>query len=78
MDKKRKSARDWLCQSTRRSFYDVLEEAKITPRQLKICELRFIKGLYNYQIGMQLNISEKTVEREISTAYKAINGVLFS
>ncbi len=78
MDEKKKSARDWLRQSTRRSFYDVLNEAKITPRQTQICELRFIKGLYNYQIGMQLNISEKTVEREISTAYKAIDKVLLT
>lgn len=76
MNEKQKSARDWLSQSTRRSFYDVLNEAKVTPRQFEICELRFIKGLYNYQIGMQLNISEKTVEREISAAYKAINRVL--
>lgn len=76
MNEKQKSACNWLNQSTRRSFYDVLHEAKVTPRQLEICELRFIKGLYNYQIGMQLNISEKTVEREISAAYKAINRVL--
>lgn len=78
MNEKQKSARNWLNQSTRRSFYDVLHEAKVTPRQLEICELRFIKGLYNYQIGMQLNISEKTVEREISAAYKAINRVLIT
>lgn len=76
MDEKKKNARDWMYQSSRRSFYDVLREAKITPRQLEICELRFVKGLFNYQIGMKLNISEKTVEREISTAYKAINRVL--
>lgn len=71
-----KSARDWLIQSSRRSFYEIIHEAKITPRQMEIIELRFVKGLMNYQIAMQLNISTPTVEREISTAYAAINRIL--
>ena len=71
-----KNARDWLVQSSRRSFYSVLQEAKITPRQMEIAELRFVKGLMNYQIAMQLNISTKTVEKEIATAYVAVNRIL--
>lgn len=71
-----KNARDWLVQSSRRSFYSVLQEAKITPRQMEIAELRFVKGLMNYQIAMQLNISTKTVEKEIATAYQAVNRIL--
>lgn len=76
MNTKNKIARDWLVQSSRRSFYDVLEEAKITPRQMQIAEMRFVQGLMNYQIAMQLNISTKTVEKEIATAYKAVNRIL--
>ena len=64
--------------STRSSFYAVLEEAKITPRQIEICELRFVKGMTNYQIAAQLNISDKTVEKELNTAYKQITNVLAS
>lgn len=71
-----KSARVWMTESSRRSFYAVLQEAKITPRQMKICEMKFVDGKMNYQIAMELNISTKTVDREISTAYKAINRVL--
>ncbi len=71
-----KSARDWLIQSSRRSFYEILEEAKITPRQMKIAELRFVKGMLNYQIAMELNISTKTVEKDINIAYKAVSRVL--
>lgn len=71
-----KNARDWLVQSSRRSFYSILQEAKITPRQMEIAELRFVKGLMNYQIAMQLNISTKTVEKEIATAYQAVNRIL--
>lgn len=71
-----KCARDWLIQSSRRSFYEIIHEAKITPRQMEIIEMRFVKGLMNYQIAMQLNISTPTVEREISAAYAAINRIL--
>ena len=71
-----KNARDWLVQSSRRSFYSVLQEAKITPRQMQIAGLRFVQGLMNYQIAMQLNLSTKTVEKEITMAYKAVNRVL--
>lgn len=37
-----KKTRDWLQDSTRRSFSAVLEEAKITPRQVEICELHCV------------------------------------
>lgn len=71
-----KNARDWLIQSSRRSFYEIIEEAKITPRQMQIVEMRFVKGMMNFQIAMELNLSTKTVEKEINTAYKAVNRVL--
>lgn len=71
-----KNTRDWLQASTRRSFSAVLEEAKITPRQVEICELKFIKGMTNYQIAAKLNVSVKTVDKELNTAYKRITNVL--
>ena len=73
-----KNTRDWLLSSTRRSFSAVLNEAKITPRQLEICELKFSKGLTNYQIAMQMNLSVKTIDKELNTAYKLITNVLAS
>lgn len=76
MKELQKSVRTWLTESSRRSFYAVLQEVKITPRQMQICEMKFVEGKMNYQIAMELNISTKTVDREISTAYKAINRVL--
>ncbi len=76
MNADNKSARDWLLASSRRSFYDVLKEAKITPRQQEIAELRFVEGLLNYQIAMKLNVSVKTVEKELQSAYKAVNRIL--
>lgn len=71
-----KNTRDWLQTSTRRSFSAVLEEVKITPRQIEICELKFTKGMTNYQIAMQMNVSVKTVDKELNTAYRQITNVL--
>lgn len=71
-----RNARDWVTNSTRSNFFDVIQEAKISPRQMQIIEMRFVKGLMNFQIASELNISEKTVEKEISAAYKAVNRVL--
>lgn len=71
-----KNTRDWLQFSTRRSFSAVLDEAKITPRQIEICELKFVEGLTNYQIAMQMNLSTKTIDKELNTAYKKITNVL--
>ena len=80
MDKINKLSRDWLINSSRHSFYEVLEEAKISPRQKQICEMRFVKGMYNFQIAiqiaMELNVSVKTVERDIKMAYNAITRIL--
>jgi RNA polymerase sigma factor (sigma-70 family) len=51
---------------------------KITPRQMQICELKFVKGLTNYQIAAELNVSDKTIEKELNRAYKSITNVLKS
>ena len=78
LDGRLRTTRSWLISSSRSSFNSVLEEAKITPRQIEICELKFVKGMTNYQIAMQLNISDKTVEKELKTAYKQITNVIES
>ena len=78
MDDFRRKARDWLYNCTRSEFYEVLHEAKINPRQFTICESRFVDGLLNYQIGMKMNISDKTVERDVAKAYDDLLKVLKS
>lgn len=71
-----RSAKGWLVQSTRSRFYDVIREAKLSPRQMQIVELRFVDGLMNYQIAMQLNVSVKTVESDLRFIYRAVSRVL--
>lgn len=78
MNEMLRRTRDWLNCSSRTSFGAVIHEAKITPRQIEICELKFIQGLTNYQIAVKLNVSDKKIEKELNTAYKRITNVLKS
>lgn len=78
MKEHRKSAREWLMLSTRKPFNEVIDEAKLTPTQLSIAVMKFIKGKRNYEIAVELNISESTVDKEVAKAYDAICRVLRS
>lgn len=78
MKPNRKEAREWLLASLKKPFYDVMSEAKLSPLQLKIAKMRFIDKLYNYQIAVELNISESKVDKEIAKAHEAVSQVIKS
>lgn len=59
-------------QSSKSSFYEMIDESKITPRQKQIVEMRFVKGLMNYQISMEMDVSVKTIESDMKAAYMAV------
>lgn len=61
MDNCRLQARDWLSRSTRKEFEAIIQEAKLTPRQMEIIELKFIHDLKNYQIAMRIDTSVRYV-----------------
>ena len=66
MDTCRLQARDWLSQSTRKEFEAIISEAKLTPRQIEIIELKFIHDLKNYQIAIrQCKRSKEICSRRI-------------
>lgn len=71
-----RTVKDWLIQSTRSSFDAVIREAKLSPRQVQVAEMRFIDRFMNYQIAMQLNVSTKTVESDLNFIYHAVDRVL--
>ena len=73
MDTCRLQARDWLSQSTRKA---IISEAKLTPRQIEIIELKFIHDLKNYQIAMKIDTSVQTVERDLQQAYNSVKRAL--
>lgn len=56
-----RDARDWVTNSTRSNFFDVIQEAKISPRQMQIIEMRFVTGLMNFQIASDRFINLKSL-----------------
>ena len=76
MDTCRSQAREWLSQSTRQEFDVIIAEAKLTPRQIEIIELKFIHDLKNYQIAMRIDTSVQTVERDLQRAYNSVKKAL--
>lgn len=76
MDTCRSQAREWLSQSTRQEFDAIIAEAKLTPRQIEIIELKFIHDLKNYQIAMRIDTSVQTVERDLQRAYNSVKKAL--
>lgn len=76
MDSCRLHVRDWLSRSMRKEFDAVILEAKLTPRQIEIIELKFVDDLKNYQIAMKIDTSVQTVERDLQRAYNAVKRAL--
>ena len=52
---------------TKEEFQEVIEKVKLTPRQLEILELRFIRHLLNYEIA---------VVRDLRKSYRMIHEIL--
>lgn len=46
-----------------------MNNAKLTPRQLPVCQLTFLEGLTAFQIGRRFIISPRTVEGHLQAAY---------
>lgn len=76
MKNDRKDTRKWLDLSLKKPFYEVIDEAKLSPTQLKIAKMKFIEHKYNYEIAQILNVSESKIDKEIAKAYDAIRNVL--
>nr|DAN61045.1 MAG TPA: response regulator [Caudoviricetes sp.] len=61
---------------TKEEFQEVIEKVRLTPRQLEILELRFIRHLLNYEIADRLGLSEKTVVRDLRKSCRMIHEIL--
>ena len=76
MERIKKCVRQWLIESTRSEFEEVILEAKLTQRQEHIIRNRILDSKMNFQIAMDNNVSDKTIERDLQLAYMAILRVL--
>lgn len=71
----RKIARDYLKQCTLQKYNYIFNEAHLTERQQKILELH-TQGKFNYQIGMDMDLSQETIRNELRTCFDKVYKVL--
>lgn len=76
MNSIKRRTRDWLRKATRRPFYEVVEEAMLTPEQVKFLTMKYGGGLRYKEIAAQCDIDESTVKRTINDAYHKVYYVL--
>lgn len=69
--------REWLKSATKTQFLEVVEEALLTPQQIKFLKLHFYYGLAYIDIADSYNRSEIYVKRAVASAYRKIGGVIF-
>lgn len=70
--KHRKQAKEYIENTNKTNLIHVIEELNISEDKIKVLDLKFIKGLKNYQIAMETNRSLENVNNIISKAYDKI------
>lgn len=70
--------RDYLRNSNRPDFLEVVYRSKVTPRQRDILYKKFLDGMSNIQIAFEMNISVETVRDELAAAYDLLFRYLFT
>lgn len=73
---KRKSTREYLADTSRTEFYEVIKEAKLSPRQEGILEMKFVKDLTYIQIAFYFNVDVNTIKRDVKKAYDKVAKLL--
>lgn len=74
---KRKATREALTNSSRTEFYALVKEAKLTPRQEGILEMRFVKDLTYIQIAFYFHLDVNTIKNDMKKAYDKLGRLLF-
>ena len=74
---KRKATRTALENSSRTEFYALLKEAKLTPRQEEILEMRFVKDYTYVQIAFYFYLDVNTIKADMKKAYDKLGRLLF-
>lgn len=69
---KRKAAKDLLNDMGRTDFYKTIHEAKLTPRQEGILELKFIRDWSYVQIAFKFCVDVNVIKQDMQKAYDKI------
>jgi hypothetical protein len=76
MYENRRKARDWLNDSTKSDFFQMLEKIKLSDSDIRILDSKFIHGKSNLQIAEYENCSIETVNRTIKKVYEKVARLL--
>lgn len=76
MNTDKKKIRDWLLNTNRKSFDQIVSEAILFPLQERILRCRFCEGLRYKEIADVLGLSEIFVKRTMDTIYSKIGRLL--
>lgn len=69
---KRKVARNLLEDMSKSEFYSAIDEAKLTPRQKGIIEMKFIRDWSYVQIALKLSVDVNVIKQDVRKAYDKI------
>lgn len=69
---KRKVARDLLEDMSKSEFYSAIDEAKLTPRQKGIIEMKFIRDWSYVQIALKLSVDVNVIKQDVRKVYDKI------
>lgn len=64
MYENRRKARDWLNDSTKSDFFQMLEKIKLSDSDMRILDSKFIHGKSNLQIAEYENCSIETGQQD--------------
>lgn len=72
----RKTARNFLKYATLREYEQVIKQARLNKKQLKILELKLFRNQQNFQIANYLHCSTENIQNDLKEIYEAVNRAL--
>lgn len=69
---KRKTARDFLEEISLTELHNVVDEAKLTPRQKGIIEMKFVRDWTYVQISLELSVDVNVIKEDMRKAYDKV------
>lgn len=72
----RTQARDYIDGLSKTSFWEIVNEAKISDRDKKLLDARFVRGLSYQEIEEELHLTQGTIRNKIQKTYDKISKLI--
>lgn len=76
MRNNRTQAKEYIDKLSLSSFWDIVNEARISDNDKKLLDARFVRGLSYQEIEDELHISQGTIKNKIQKAYDKISKLI--